>query len=226
MKICGIYYIRNRISGKVYIGGSKNINQRFYYHRYRLIKKNHDNRHLQHAWNKYGESNFIFEIVQRCQVENLDATEQVYIDCNGNKYNIAPEANLPPMTAETKAKIGAANKGKTSWIKGKHQTLETKIKISQANKINNYMKGKTGSLHPNYGKHFSAESKAKMRLAKLGKTNNHASKPVLQTNNNIVINEFPSIMEAQRISGINAKNISACVCGKRKKAGGFGWRYK
>lgn len=38
--------------------------------------------------------------------------------------------------------------------------------------------------------------------------------------------EYPSIMEAERQTGLNNANISECSKGKRKSAGGFRWLYK
>lgn len=52
------------------------------------------------------------------------------------------------------------------------------------------------------------------------------SKPVLQLNkcNDEIINEFPSIQEAQ--IQLKISHIWDCVVGKRKSAGGYKWRYK
>ena len=36
---------------------------------------------------------------------------------------------------------------------------------------------------------------------------------------------FPSLMEAERVTGINQSNISKCCLGKYKSAGGYKWRY-
>ena len=36
---------------------------------------------------------------------------------------------------------------------------------------------------------------------------------------------FPSLMEAERVTGINDGNISKCCLGKLKSAGGYVWRY-
>ena len=38
--------------------------------------------------------------------------------------------------------------------------------------------------------------------------------------------EYPSITEASRQLGISHTNISACLRGKRKHAGGYSWKYK
>lgn len=47
--------------------------------------------------------------------------------------------------------------------------------------------------------------------------------PVLQIKENEVVGEFPSISSAQRVTGI--KNISECLSGNRKTAGGYIWRH-
>lgn len=53
------------------------------------------------------------------------------------------------------------------------------------------------------------------------------SKPVLQyTLNGEFVNEYPSVMETARQTGILQSNISMCCLGKRKTAKGFIWRYK
>lgn len=42
---------------------------------------------------------------------------------------------------------------------------------------------------------------------------------------NNVIKEYPAVMEAMRITGINESCIRACIYGKQKTAGGFKWKY-
>ena len=56
----GIYVIENLLDKKKYIGSAKNIDKRWYQHKYTLNKNMHDNSYLQNAWNKYGKNNFIF----------------------------------------------------------------------------------------------------------------------------------------------------------------------
>lgn len=65
--ICGIYMIRNKVNDKVYIGQSISIEERFCSHKRKLNNKTHDSRHLQYAWNKYGEEAFEFEIICECE---------------------------------------------------------------------------------------------------------------------------------------------------------------
>lgn len=55
LNFSGIYCIINIKNSKRYIGSSKNIRQRLWTHRACLRHNNHENAHLQAAWNKYGE---------------------------------------------------------------------------------------------------------------------------------------------------------------------------
>ena len=63
-------------------------------------------------------------------------------------------------------------------------------------------------------------------LGKFGK-NNKKSKKIkqLDINNNKVINYFYGILEAERETGINFRNIHSCLNNKRNSAGGYKWEY-
>jgi len=53
------------------------------------------------------------------------------------------------------------------------------------------------------------------------------SKPIVQYDKNLnKIKEYHSISEADRQTGIDFRNISAVLNGKRKTTGGFIWRFK
>lgn len=62
---CGIYVIRNKVNGKVYVGKSINIYKRIKQHVTNLNTKSRDeNRHLIRAWHKYGRENFDYEVLE------------------------------------------------------------------------------------------------------------------------------------------------------------------
>jgi group I intron endonuclease len=92
----GIYKIENKINGKIYIGSSKHIEERFKEHKGLLKNNKHHSKHLQNAWNKYGEENFKFEVLELIQNRLLlKSKEQEYAlkysSLNPNHgYNIAP----------------------------------------------------------------------------------------------------------------------------------------
>lgn len=76
----GIYKIQNIVNNKIYIGQSIDIITRWYNHKNELNGNRHCNSHLQGAWNKYGESNFTFEVIEECTVEEIDNREIYWID--------------------------------------------------------------------------------------------------------------------------------------------------
>ena len=87
----GIYRIVNLISGDFYIGSSKDIERRWSEHKRKLNIRKHQNVILQRAWDKYGENNFSFEVVETCSLENLLVLENHYLSKNP-KYNIVKVA--------------------------------------------------------------------------------------------------------------------------------------
>lgn len=65
-KVSGIYTITNKVTGKLYIGESLDIYRRWHDEHIPQLRKNrHCNKELQNDFNKYGEENFGFGILQR-----------------------------------------------------------------------------------------------------------------------------------------------------------------
>lgn len=123
-KICGIYKIENITNGKVYIGSSQNIFRRWKEHKRDLNGNKHHSYHLQAAWNKYKENNFIFSIIEQCNQDVLLDREQHYIDLYMSAdgyfgYNESPYAGKPYMTDEQRAYYGKIAserlQGEGSW---------------------------------------------------------------------------------------------------------------
>lgn len=111
-----IYQIRHIASGKVYVGSAINPRKRKNDHWQYLRKGTHINRYLQNAWNKYGETAFVFEILEPVLfVEDLITREQYWIDrllVNDKQhgFNITPTAGSllgMKQTDEQRAKRSA-----------------------------------------------------------------------------------------------------------------------
>lgn len=93
----GIYKIENKINGKVYIGQSVNIGGRWNSHLYDLERGTHPNPELQHEYNEFGFRNFTFEILEKCEKEELLERESYYIELNkDNSYNVYGNEHKAP----------------------------------------------------------------------------------------------------------------------------------
>ena len=151
----GIYCIENIINNKKYIGKSVDINSRFDYHKSMLRKNKHDNDHLQKSWNKYGENNFLFNIIEECSKEQLVEKEIFYIkffDTQNKGYNMTKggDGTLGRILSdETKIKISNSNKGKIISDKTKKRMSENHYDCS-------------GKNNPWYGKKLPESIKKKM----------------------------------------------------------------
>jgi len=132
-KISGIYIITNKTSGKHYIGRSVHCYERFSKHKSVLRNGTHDNKHLQSAWNLYGEIDFIFEVLEESDPIYLPSLENYW--CNllntHNReygYNVEPTSPYGKISnsLETIEKIRKSNTGKKV-------SNETKEKLRQIN---------------------------------------------------------------------------------------------
>ena len=83
-----IYAIENKTNHKMYIGGATYPSQRWSEHKSALRLNRHRNQPLQDDWNKYGEDNFLFVIIERVEKEYLSAREDYHIRQIRNTYNI------------------------------------------------------------------------------------------------------------------------------------------
>lgn len=99
----GIYKITNKINGKIYIGKSLNIERRWKEH-IRHSKDEFSKRKplIHRAINKYGPDNFVFEVIQECNMEDLNNLEKYYINEYGSNnkeigYNITEGGDGGPI---------------------------------------------------------------------------------------------------------------------------------
>jgi group I intron endonuclease len=118
----GIYCISNKVNGKVYIGSSVRMEKRKSNHKSALRRNIHKSKHLQNAWNKYGEDAFVFSCLEQVDasyeelleiekqwIQKLQATNREY------GYNIRIDVVTQSgwkHTEETKRKISLMVKGK------------------------------------------------------------------------------------------------------------------
>lgn len=211
----GIYKILNIKNNKYYIGKSKNLSHRWIIHKHYLQKNTHHNKHLQNAWNKYGESSFQFIICDIVKTnEELSIKEQNYLNiCKSNpslSYNISYNS--------------------TSGMCGRKHSACTinKMKLSQLGS-KNHRYGKTHSeehkqLLREKSKQFrhTETAKLKIKLANIGsKSPRYNHKVFTFQNNNLNIIENCTMYDLTTKYNLNRGNVSNLVHGKIKSTKGW-----
>jgi len=204
----GIYTINNLKSGKVYIGSTKNFEKRWGEHINELRKGNHVNPHLQHAWNKYGESAFEFMVCEYVDdSEQLINREQYWLDFHRmytDVYNIVLIVDGSVMSKEIRYRISEAKMGHSP-------SKETRQKLSNA---------QMGKPSPMKGRKHTEESKHNMSKAHLGHTvseetrKNHSSDIKAAW----ARGAYGSEETRQRMSDAHKGNRSALGCKHSKEA--------
>lgn len=133
-----IYQIRNTVNDAVYIGSvlKRNPQDRWGRHKKDLRGGRHHSLHLQRAWNKYGESKFVFELLEYINLEtDVLSREQSYMDVRktqfssrlnynvywtagspmGRKWSLAMRAKLSKAHLGMKPTKEAIEKQKATW---------------------------------------------------------------------------------------------------------------
>ena len=87
MKISGIYKITNTVTGDFYIGSSKDVKHRLAVHKCQSTWKKCPNNQLYLDMKKYGVENFVFEILEEVEEEQLKEREQQFIETLKPTYN-------------------------------------------------------------------------------------------------------------------------------------------
>lgn len=208
-------------NGKVYIGITRQEPKQRWKngHGYR------NNEHFYRAIQKYGWDNFKHEILFSNLPENVAWEKEIEL-IKAHKsnqyefgYNISSGgeiANGCKCSEETKLKISKANRGKTSPNKGKKMTDEQIRKMSERLKGRTvWNKGKTGLQ-----KHSEETRKKMSESQKMAQTKHRKS--VLCVETGVIYN---SIRDAEKQTGARNSDITAVCKGKRKKAGGYTWKY-
>jgi group I intron endonuclease len=76
----GIYQIRNKVNGKIFIGSAKNLKGILNSNRFQLKMGSHFIKELQEDYKKYGEDNFEFEKIDSLELKddiNYDYTKDL-----------------------------------------------------------------------------------------------------------------------------------------------------
>lgn len=224
--VSGVYQIQSKIKPeRIYIGSSVNIQNRQRQHLQYLNKNNHDNNKLQNHFNKYGNNDLQFSLLLECDKEVLIHAEQAFLDYYKPYFNICKVAGSIlgfKWTKKSCENVSKSRKGCIPYMKGKHHSKETKLKLRIIN----------------LGKKHSEETKQKIRKGNLHKIiseetkqkiSDFVSKPIFQYDlQNNFIREWKSARQAAINLNMQHSHINNC-CNypdKHKTTGGYIWKYK
>jgi len=224
----GIYQIKCIINGGIYVGSASKFGQRKNTHYNKLRDNIHENKKLQNAYNKYGELNMLFQIIEFVDnKDQLTSREQFYIDTLNPRFNICKVANR--------------TSGLTAWNKGipmpKHviakQLATKKSRIYEKQTISEEHKRAIATKNSGRPK----TELQRMIWSKLRKVmlpwNKGIKGAVISTQRKAVIQltiagdfvaEYSSIAEAEIKLGCRANITNACRENRVSK--GFKWKYK
>lgn len=153
-----IYKIINLVNNKFYVGSTTNTRERFRTHRNRLRNNKHHASHLQAAWNKYGESSFVFHVIQQVpEGESLQAAEDVWLAEHVGQpycYNKSRYSDTPMRGIKTE----------DHPCYGREKSDEEKARISAGLKATY---AADPASHPRLGKEHTDEVKEQIRQKKL-----------------------------------------------------------
>lgn len=215
-KIIGIYKITSP-SGKIYIGQSKNIYYRFQKYKYLICKSQIK---LYRSLKKYGVNNHSYEIVEKCDIKELNEKELYYqilynsVSCGLNC--VYAQKTDYSISNETREKM------KISQKKRFENPLERE-KMSLAAKKRNasYSEDKKKKLRTiNKGKKRSKEVVEKLKI--INKKGAHPqAKKIINTNTNLI---YKCIIDGweKEIKGIYSyKYFCQMLTNKRKNKTNF-----
>lgn len=236
-----IYCITNKLNNMKYVGKcAKLVSESTKYYGSGV--------HISASIKKHGIDNFVKEILENDIVDlvELSSREKYWIKHLNTKfpngYNLTDGGDgCQGMTEETKEKIRQKNKllvGEKSSRYGKKNTEEHNNILRAVNtgktvseetrrKISQNQTGKTRpkevmekTRQSNIGRIHSEEWKQKVR-----ENQPNALKVCQFTKDGSFVADYPSAIEACRVTGINNTSIANCCKGRSKSAGGYVWKF-
>lgn len=105
----GVYKITNLKTAECYVGKSKHVEKRWQEHFSKGYGAVHSKR-FQEAIDTYGNEGFSFQIIEECDVKDLDERERYWISELKPVYNTLMDGHA--VSASTRAKISAKLKGR------------------------------------------------------------------------------------------------------------------
>lgn len=244
-----IYKIASKATGRFYIGSAKIFNLRKAGHLCDLRNNKHHSIFLQRNYNKYGQEDLVFEIVEEVpDINNLIGREQYYIDLLKPHFNIAPKAGSTlgiKKPEHVKQKLRELNTGEKNRFYGRQHSEETKEvirkkKIGQSAGERNYFFGKrfTGDKNYMFGRTHTEDAKAKIREARSRQVFSEDTRRKMSESRTgakaynarkVICIEtgkvYGATAEAARDLDLFSQDIGKVCRGKLKTTGGYRFKY-
>jgi group I intron endonuclease len=219
MTKCGIYKITSP-TGKPYIGQAVDIERRW--KSYYALNNCHTQLKLYRSFQKYGPQFHLFEIVEECDINQLNERELYW----GEKYDVLNENGLNLRLGNAGGRMSVDVKEKITLSKRGHSCYLNK---ERGEKISNANKNKPKPL--DFGETISKIKKGKPNIKnqkpKPIEFGQKYYKPILQYDlKNSFIKEWPSIKEASKLLNISSGSISHCCRGKIKYTHNYIFKFK
>jgi group I intron endonuclease len=175
-KFSGIYIIQSiEKPDRVYVGSTTCMKGRWITHKLDLRANRHHSRQLQYHYNKYGEADLVFEVIESgdyiCK-EHLLSREQGWFFHFKYKNKDFPYFNCAHIAGSRMGVKGSEREKEilrqrmigNTYVKGKHWTLSEEAK--QRRRESNL-----GEKNPNFGKKASQKTRDKMSKTRRGVPN-------------------------------------------------------
>lgn len=139
-----LYEIRNILNDKRYIGRTGNVNKRWYRHKNELRKGNHHSLYLQRSWDKYGEDNFEFNILDTRETLNeIIELESSHIGTlNESLLNVSNNSTGGDLISNHPERDKIVEK-MTNSLNERYSNMSDEDKLKRSNKLK-------GENNPNY----------------------------------------------------------------------------
>ena len=210
-----IYLVKNKQEKVVYIGqqiGTKSINE---YKGSGLL--------LNRAYMKYGDDYFKREIIEYCNIDELNNKEKLYIKKYNTKfphgYNLTDGGDGNKgyqYSNDQKQNISNSKMGQKYPKEHGEKIRQSKLgKKRDQNTINKIIQTKASkhNIQPD--------------LSLKGQHRSNSQKIILQYDfQDNLLNEYQSAQEAGRCFNKSGNSIADCAAGRQKSAYGFKWKYK
>ena len=229
----GIYKITNP-SGKIYIGQSINIPTR----KRKYVSNNTQGQpKIQRSISKYGWENHIFDIIEECDVAQLNEREtywkQYYLDIFNNDWDMVLFFSLHDSGGGPKSEAWKQSKYRPmiqydlygnfirEWTSSKHYA--ELHGLSNGTLITRCLKNKTKTA---YGSLWRYKTENYPKTIPPVLLEYEKMKVIQYDLNGYIVEEWDSILEAANSLGIKQQGIVNNLRGRSKSSGGYAWKYK